>query len=298
VSSVSIIMTVYNGERYIEPAIRSILTQTLKDIEFIIVDDGSTDGTKEKIIKVNDPRIKYYPLEHVGRARALNYAVSKAQSSFIAFMDADDIALPERIEKQYLCLQQNPEIGVVSGWYQLMDANGNLLHTIRKLPEQHAEIEYEMTKHSSMCFPATMMRRRLFDVAGGFNEQYKSAIDYEYYLRLMPVARYYNLQNILLHYRIRTDSISTLQKSEQRIHTRDLSRDYLLSILQNNSVSNEQYILKYRLGINEYYNGSMQTARIWFLQAFSKMWMQPSLWRFLLPTLLGDKIFSLYRSHL
>ena len=198
---ISVVMTVYNCERYIEESIRSILAQTMADFEFIIVDDGSTDCTKELIVKYNDPRIKFYPLEHVGRACALNYAVEKAQGTYVIFMDADDIALPERIEKQYLRLQQNPEIGVVSGWYQLIDAQDKKLYTLRKLPERHTDIEYEMTKQCSMCFPATMMRSHFISQVGGFNEQLKSAIDYDLFVRILPVCGFSNMQELMLYHK-------------------------------------------------------------------------------------------------
>ncbi len=297
-SKVSIVMSVYNGERYLEAAIRSILAQTMTDYELLIVDDGSTDRTRTLIESLHDDRRKAIFINHSGRAHALNEGIKHTKAPIIAFMDADDVALPDRLKEQYHILQEHPEIGVVSCWYQLMDARNNVMHTIRRLPEQHTDIEYEITKHSSMCFPATMMRRELFDVVGGFNEMCQSAIDYEFFLRLLPVTNFYNLQKVLLRYRLHAHAISVERKNEQRIYTLNFANDYLLHKLHNNLTVNDQYAIKFRLGLNEYYHGHMRIARQWFVQAFPTMWKNWILWRYWFATYLGDKLFLLFRSRL
>jgi glycosyltransferase involved in cell wall biosynthesis len=288
-------MTVYNASLYVEASIRSILQQTFPDFELIIIDDGSTDGSRIILESIHDARIKLYYHEHHGRAHALNEGLKHVHTPFVAFMDADDVAVPERIEKQYLCLQQNLGIGVVSGWYTLIDSSGMEMNMLRKVPANHKEIEYEMTIHSSMCFPATMLRRELFDVIGGYNETCQSAIDYEFFLRLLPVTNFYNLQKILLYYRIHINAISTGRKNEQRINTLNLANEYLFGLLERATMSNERRKIYYRLGLNEYYHGTMCTARRWFLQALPKCWTQWRMWRYILPTLLGDTIFRKYR---
>ena len=130
-----------------------ILHQSYKKYEFIIVDDKSTDGSNELIRQLHHPRIRFFPCEHRGRGGALNYAVAQAQGDVLALMDADDVALTHRLEKQYSFLQQHTAISIVSSWYKLIDREGTPLRVIRKLPESYVQIEYEMTIHCSACFP-------------------------------------------------------------------------------------------------------------------------------------------------
>jgi glycosyltransferase involved in cell wall biosynthesis len=293
---VAVIMTVYNCENYIGLAISSILTQTFKDFEFIIVDDGSTDRTKELITAFDDPRIQFYSISHIGRARALNYAIGKAQSPYIAFMDADDISVPERLAVQVTYLGKHSEIGAVSGWYQTIDASGNNQDSIHRLPSQHAEIEREMTKHCSLSFPALLVRKAVLDIVGIFNEGLQSAIDYEYFLRLLPVTNVANIPALLLYHRRHRNSITTIQLRDQQRNTHELAERYLLNKLNTMSTGagkNSVFIL---LGINEYYYGSMQNVRRWFSEAGAGAWNTKSFWRYYFPSLLGDTFFRIYRN--
>ena len=292
---ISIIMTAYNCVQYIEEAIQSILKQTFRDFEFIIIDDGSTDRTKERIIEFKDPRIKFYSLDHVGRARALNFAVGKAQSPYIAFMDADDISMPERIEKQYNFLQQNQNIGIVSNWYQLIDTSGKQLNIFRKLPECHAQIENEMTIHCSMCFPAAMTSRKLLNQIGGFNADLQSAVDYDLFLRLLPITKLYNIQEMLFQHRILSSSISASRSNEQRYYTLKLANNYLKNCLEQSHSIGEKRKIYFRLGLTEYYHGTMHTARRWFICAIPSQWTQWQIWRYFIATFLGDRFFVLFR---
>jgi glycosyltransferase involved in cell wall biosynthesis len=296
-AQVAVIMTAYNCEDYIGPAISSIVNQSFKDFEFIIVDDGSTDRTKEFIAAFSDQRIKFYSLEHIGRARALNYAISKTQCLYIAFMDADDISVPERIQKQYRYLQQNPEIGLVSGWYALIDSSGNEMSILKKLPALHKEIEFEMTIQCSACFPASMIRLQLLSQVFGFNEQLKSAIDYDLFLRILPICRFSNLQELLLYHRIHPSRITARYYSEQIANTFRLANSYLDHLLVQSTSQQKQYNVFVRFGINEYYRGTMHAARHYFLSALPELWREWLVWRYLLPTFLGDTIISRYRKH-
>src|SRR5208283_1738877 len=138
-AKMSVAMTVYNGEKFLEEAVRSILDQTLDDFEFIIVDDGSTDRSVELIKKHTDRRIRLFPLAHVGRAAALNYAIAQTTAPFIAIMDADDIAYPYRLQMQYDAIVHDQTIDVVSSSYQMVDEKGNLIRE-KHLPPSHEAI--------------------------------------------------------------------------------------------------------------------------------------------------------------
>ena len=268
----SVIMTSYNCAQYIHDAITSILSQSFKEFEFIIVDDGSTDGTVELIKTFKDTRIRLFPCEHQGRAAALNYALAQAQGDLIAFMDADDISLPERLEKQFQLLRQDPDIGIVSSWYQLIDQNGVQSRVMRKLPERHTQIEYEMTIHCSSCFPAVMVRREVAQIVGGFCTGYQSGVDFDFFLRLLPVCKFYNIQKSLLLHRIHSSSISARRRQEHRMNTLNLSTRYLNACLEQTHSFDEKRKLYFRLGLSEYYHGSMHLAREHFLKTFRMYW--------------------------
>jgi glycosyltransferase involved in cell wall biosynthesis len=295
---VAVIMTAYNCENYIGLAISSILTQTFKDFEFIIVDDGSTDRTKEIIATFDDPRIQFYSLDHIGRARALNYAVGKAQSPYIAFMDADDISVQERLAVQVKYLKEHSEIGAVSGWYQTIDASGKKQGSIHWLPSQNAEIEQEMTKHCSLCFPAFLVRKEILDTVGMFNEGLQSAIDYEYFLRLLPLTHVANIPALLFYHRQHLTSITALLLQDQQRNKYEHAERYLLEKLQHLSTSEEKKSVFIRLGINEYYYGSMHNARRWFSDAGGGIWNTKTIWRYYFPSFLGNSLFRIFRNFL
>ena len=121
----SVVMPTYNCGEYIHFAVSSILKQSFKRFEFIIVDDGSTDNTEEIANSFKDSRIRYFKLEHKGFVDSANFGISEASSDWIASMDADDIALPERFEKQVDYLNKNPELSFTSCWYAVFSGNKN-----------------------------------------------------------------------------------------------------------------------------------------------------------------------------
>lgn len=297
-SKIDVIMTSYNCDAYISAAIKSILVQTYQEFNFIVIDDGSTDGTNDRIREFKDPRIKYFPCKHAGRAHALNYALALSGNPYIAFMDADDCAVPDRLRIQYEFLQKHPEIDCVSGWFDLIDEQGNNKGVIRKLPEDHGSIQDEITIHCSMCFPATMMRREALKKVDNFDMNLQSAVDYDFFLNLIPTATFYNVQKVLLHHRIHSTAISSNRTAEQMENTRRLSQAYLLHQLDQTTAIKEQYAIYFTLGLTEYYNGSMQSARSWFMKSFPGLCTQYRFWRYFIPSFLGKSVITLYRKYI
>ena len=136
---VSVIMPVYNGERFLGDAIESVLSQTFSDFEFIIVDDCSRDSSAEiaTAFAKDDSRVRFLPLkENVGAAQARNSGGALARGAYLAGMDADDISLPERLRLQVRCLRDNPEIGVVGVCAQEVD-EALALGTLLTMPQTH-----------------------------------------------------------------------------------------------------------------------------------------------------------------
>ena len=149
---VSIIMSVYNGEKYLQEAIESILNQSYSGFEFIIVNDGSTDYTEEILNEYTDSRIvRINNQENIGLARSLNRAIETAHGELIARMDADDISAPDRFEKQVAYLDAELEVSVLGTYMKQIDADGNNLG-ILNVPCNHNLIKWKMLFETSMLY--------------------------------------------------------------------------------------------------------------------------------------------------
>lgn len=219
---VSVTMAVYNAERYIASAIESILTQTFVDFELIIIDDGSTDSSL-KIVEAyaaKDERIHLTSRENKGVIRTRNELLSKVRGEFVAVMDADDIALPERLARQVEFLQSHPEVVCVGGAHEVIDEKGRLL-TRLELPIHDDEIQQlTLAGHGSICNPCAMIRRVSLMEVGGYDETMLSAEDLDMWLKLGEVGALANLKDTVLKYRLHEKSISEqncmLQRTESK----------------------------------------------------------------------------------
>jgi glycosyltransferase involved in cell wall biosynthesis len=141
---ISVVMSVYNGEKYLRQAIESILQQTYTDFEFIIIDDGSTDSSREIIQSYDDKRIRLVINEqNIGLTKSLNKGIRLAKGEFIARMDADDISLPQRFEKQVAYLDSHPEVGVLGTYANIIDHRGKIINNII-FPTEHETILWTM----------------------------------------------------------------------------------------------------------------------------------------------------------
>lgn len=124
---VTVLMSVFNGEKYLREAIDSILTQTFSDFEFLIINDASTDRSREIILSYLDPRIRLIDNEeNIGLTRSLNKGIDLAKGKYIARMDADDVSMPERLEKQVRFMEENPDIAVLGSWAYGIDGTGRI----------------------------------------------------------------------------------------------------------------------------------------------------------------------------
>jgi len=206
--SISVAMSVYNGERFLAEAIESILAQTFGDFEFLILNDGSSDDSAAIIDRhaARDPRIRTIHRENRGLIASLNQLLAESRAAIIARMDADDVAYPERFERQFAFLAANPEYGVVSSWADDIGADGQVMPNIgQDHPADHDGF-LEAVHHSTpLCHPATMYRREPVLAAGGYHRAFKHCEDYDLWLRLADLTKLCSLQEPLLKYR-RTDS--------------------------------------------------------------------------------------------
>ena len=233
---VTVLMPVYNGEKYLREAIDSILNQTFTDLEFLIINDGSTDNS-EKIIKTyNDKRIKLINNEtNLKIAATLNKGIELSQGEYIARMDADDISLPNRLEIQVKYMDSHPDIGVCGSWYK----NFGLKKGIIKLPENNTDIKASMLFLCPVCHPTVLFRKNLFNNLG---LKYRlDAINAEdYYLWLdaaLKNVKFKNLQKVLVNYRAHLNQIGYAQTNEQ-LHLSSLLR---LNFLKSLGISLDEF---------------------------------------------------------
>lgn len=204
---ISVIMAVYNGEKYLQESVESIVNQSYKNFEFIIINDGSTDSTVNVLKSYNDSRIKIHHQENIGLTKSLNKAIRLSTGKYIARMDADDIAVPRRLEKQADFLNSNPEIGLVGSFGVKIDEAGQTIQKIT-LPVFDKEIRKQLIKENVFIHGSVMIRKEVFDQAGYYNEAFKYGQDYELWGRIAQIYKLYNLAEFLLLRRKTKDSLS------------------------------------------------------------------------------------------
>ena len=199
---VSVAMVTRNVERFLPEAIESILNQTFTDLEFVIVDFGSTDASKSIIssYQLKDHRIKLHEIPSCTLSEARNVSCSLSTGRYIAIMDADDVALPHRLECQLEFLEKHPEVGVVGGDTEWIDRTGAVLRT-QHHPRGDSEIRETLLSASPFCNPSVVVRREVFLATGGFRNV-PPAEDYDLWLRAAEHCKMANLPRILLRYRI------------------------------------------------------------------------------------------------
>ena len=207
--TVSVAMTVHNSERYLAQAVESILQQTYRDYEFVIIDDGSTDGSRallERFAEL-DGRIRLVSRPNAGISRSRNEALARSRGAFMAIMDSDDVAHPNRLEAQLRHLRDHEDVLCVGSWYNVIDGAGRLLTQLRP-PTDNTAIQALLLKgHTAISQPAAMLRREAVERVGGFDESLELSEDLDLYLKLGEIGELANLPQTLLSYRLHENSI-------------------------------------------------------------------------------------------
>ena len=217
---ISVVMSVYNGDKYLEKAIQSILHQSFQDFEFIIIDDASTDSTTDILARFTDPRFKIMRNHrNIGLTRSLNIGMREAQGEYIARMDADDISLPHRLETQYEFLRNNPEYALVGSSYYSIDENGRTVSLVPVLTSDQ-EIRAGLQKQNWFGHGTVMMRNNTFVECGGYDEEFIYAQDYDLWLRMTEKFKVSNIEEPLYCWRITSDCISKKKINEQQKYAR------------------------------------------------------------------------------
>jgi glycosyltransferase involved in cell wall biosynthesis len=230
---VTVLMSVYNGEIYLREAIESILSQTFRDFEFIILNDGSEDDSAQIIERYCDTRIKVVEnRQNLGLTRSLNRGLSMAQGEYIARMDADDISFPNRLGAQVGFLDSNPEVGVLGTGFQLIDQLGKTGETLL-FPGEHGLLRWMMCFFfNPVAHPTVMMRREMVSMAGGYNEQLSTSQDFDLWRRLSELTCLSNLPEVFLYLRKHKGNVSSTRFQQQQENSFRISQQLISQIMQ------------------------------------------------------------------
>lgn len=218
--TISVVMPVLNGEKHLTEAIRSILDQSFGDFELIIINDGSTDKTEEIIKSFNDPRIVYVKNPtNLGLSKSFNIGIKQAQGEYIARMDADDIALPNRFEKQLAFLTSHSDINVLGSAIWRIDDVGQKLGISRKALEPQA-LKWQSLFSTPLFHPTVMARTKILK-QNPFDENLHNSEDYELWSRLLfeKGCQLANLPEPLLMYRVFSSSFTKSLPTEKRLNS-------------------------------------------------------------------------------
>ena len=213
---ISVVMAVHNCERYLEEAVKSILNQTFKDFEFNIIDEGSTDGSRDTLrrLTVRDSRIVAIQQDNVGLTKSLNRGLALAKGEYIARMDADDIALPERLQKQLDAFNKDPELVLLGAGVELISEDGLALG-LRSQPSEEAEIRRRLLigDGGALTHPVVMFRRDTVNAIGGYDERFTTTQDLDLFIRLAEQGGVCNLPETLLKWRQHGGSVNHTKSS-------------------------------------------------------------------------------------
>lgn len=226
---VTVLMPVYNGERYLREAIDSILNQTFTDFEFLIINDGSTDRSVEIIKSYNDPRIRLVNnKKNLKLIATLNRGLVLAEGEYIARMDCDDISLQKRLEKQAAFMDAHPEVGVCGTWVKTI---GKSARYISKYPRDDETIRCQMLFRPALAHPSVMIRKSIFakyDLA--YNSDYIHGEDYELWVRASRHMLLANIEEILVLYRLHPEQIGYCHREKQQVTGDSVRLNQIMSL--------------------------------------------------------------------
>ena len=207
---VSVIMSVYNGEKFLKEAVESILNQTFSDYEFIIINDGSTDHTPQVLASFDDPRLVIVNQDNRGLAISLNRGIRLAKGTYIARMDADDVSEPTRLERQVEVLDRNSDVVLVACWHKVIDEKGNVL-AHRRLPTDGRQLARLLMHDNPICHGSVLMRKEAVEAVGLYDENLRYAQDYDLWLRMLRKGYSFSIvPEFLYRYRISPESVAKL----------------------------------------------------------------------------------------
>ena len=234
--TVSVVMPAFNAAAFLDEAVCSILDQTFRDFEFIIIDDGSTDATASILQKYAkaDGRVRVYRQENQGVIGALNRACRMAQGQFIARMDADDISLPHRFARQLEFLEKHQEIGIVGTWASTIDERGSVRGEWCLSPNSKM-LRWNLFFRVCVIHPTVLMRREILEKLNFYRAEAIYADDWDLWLRASAITEFSNTPEILFKYRVSGKNISKRLRQECREAPNKLLVPFIGDFLKENA---------------------------------------------------------------
>lgn len=247
---VSVIIPAWNAESYLGEAIDSILSQTYENIEILIIDDNSDDGTL-KVAELYANKYKRIKVvansENVGIGHNRSIGIKHAKGKYICWQDADDISLPKRIEKQVTFLESRPQVGIVGGWMRFFNKDGDGL--VRRYAEDDVELRSKIFKYNPIAQPASMFRADCYKKVGSYDKTYRLSEDLEMFFRVGEKYQFGNIQDVVVKYRQSGTSLTATKLREMERITFKIRKKYKKSASYNYTFSDYVYNLAQKLSM-------------------------------------------------
>jgi glycosyltransferase involved in cell wall biosynthesis len=281
--TISVIVPAYNAERTIWETINSVQQQTFSDFELIVINDGSTDRTLELLHTVNDPRLKVFSYPNGGLSAARNRGITQASGEFIAFLDADDLWTPDKLELQLAALRHHPEAGVAYSWNYCMDEKGESFYADNSnffTGNIYAQLLLDnFIVNGSNC----LIRRQAVESVGEFDPAVAGSADWDYWLRLALHWPFVLVPKHQVFYRMSSGSMSANVEFMERCNLRVIEKAFQAAPPEMQSLKNQSLARTYRYLAHMYWTrvGTADAAK----QAAQKLWMAIRLY----PPILRDR---------
>jgi len=214
IPQISVILSVFNGETYIARALLSILTQSYKNFELIVMDDGSRDRTPEIIETFDDPRLRFVRQKNMGLTKTLNKALGMARGKWIARHDADDFSIYTRFERQLKFLQENETVEMLGSSCFIQPEDKGYINEIYNYPSHQGQIMASFLRYNPFVHGSMMVKKKLIQANGGYDEAYPYVQDYELWSRLIPQTGYRNLSDPLYVRSVHKETTQSLVNKE------------------------------------------------------------------------------------
>jgi glycosyltransferase involved in cell wall biosynthesis len=226
---VSVVIPVYNGEKFVRNAMDSILSQTFSDFELIVINDGSTDSSAEVVASYRDPRIVFLENKtNTGLPRVRNQGLDASRGRYIAWLDCDDISLPERLEKQVKFLDTHPQVGVCGGWVKIVGGGRDV---IAQYPAHPEYLRACLLFNNCLANSTVMMRAACTrDIGLRFDLSHHLSQDYGLWTRIPREWKIVNLPEVLTVYRTHSSQVTVHRKQQQLDISWEIQREQLLKL--------------------------------------------------------------------
>ncbi|MFP4007553.1 MAG: glycosyltransferase [Spirulinaceae cyanobacterium] len=276
---VTVVIPVYNGAQTIPETLKSVLNQTLKEIEVLVINDGSQDRTLEVLQQFKDERVKVYSFKNAGPAASRNQGLRLAQADYISFIDADDLWTEDKLAAQYEALQQNPQAAVAYSWTHFIDETGAFLYSGQKVIANGQVYRDLLAYNFIESGSNALVRTEALQTVGGFDESLFGSEDWDAFLQLATHYDFINVPKFQILYRVSATSVSS--QIERQVKA-------CLAVLEKafKSHSDLPVSLKRRSFANTYFyltikalEGQPDRKRAWLAAQFLSRiaWYQPSL---------------------